>query len=124
MKIGLSILLTIFVTLASQAQSGTFTLKDFLGYVQKNHPVMVQADLLLEGAQQNVLKAKGGFDPVIGAGAQNKNFDEKNYYNLTGEKLKFHFLTVFLSSRELKITPGIFLTLLNQHRQTDCCTQE
>ena len=38
---------------------------EYLGYVKKYHPIAKQADLQLGIGQANLMKARGGFDPII-----------------------------------------------------------
>ena len=61
-------------------QSVVLNLEDFLDLVNKNHPVMKQANLLDDQAEANWMKARGSFDPVISSSYGQKSFDGKNYY--------------------------------------------
>jgi outer membrane protein TolC len=48
-----------------------------------NHPALRMADLRVEKGQQELMKAKGAFDPKISATHQNKFFKSTEYYNQT-----------------------------------------
>jgi len=56
-------------------------LQEFLGYVKRHHPIAKQADLLIEEAQANLLRARGGFDPKIEVDYRRKDFKGTEYYD-------------------------------------------
>ncbi|MGB3591291.1 MAG: TolC family protein [Nonlabens sp.] len=56
-------------------------LKEYLGYVKRYHPVVKQANLILEEGQANLLKARGGFDPKIDVDYDRKEFKGTEYYD-------------------------------------------
>ena len=58
----------------------TLTPNDFWQRVKTNHPIARQAALLLEQGAQELLYARGGFDPELFAMQDRKFFDGKNYY--------------------------------------------
>jgi outer membrane protein TolC len=65
-----------------QTQDSTvLTLQEFLGYVKRYHPVAKQADLLIDEAQANLLRARGGFDPKIEVDYRRKDFKGTEYYD-------------------------------------------
>jgi outer membrane protein TolC len=69
-------------TTLQQAQDSTIlTLQEFLGYVKRHHPIAKQADLLIDEAQANLLRARGGFDPKIEADYRRKDFKGTEYYD-------------------------------------------
>lgn len=53
----------------------------FLGLVKQYHPVARQGDMILQNADANVLKSRGGFDPKLSLGHGQKYFDNTNYFN-------------------------------------------
>lgn len=69
------------IDLQLQQDSTILTLQEFLGYVKRHHPIAKQADLLLEEAQANLLKARGGFDPKIEVDYRRKDFKDTEYYD-------------------------------------------
>ena len=62
--------------LYSQNNDNILTLSEYLGYVKKYHPVVKQAQLITSQSEAKLLKARGGFDPKIGA-------DSVSYTHLT-----------------------------------------
>lgn len=68
--------------LHAQEQDSIFDLNEFLGFVKKNHPVAAQADLKLNEAQANLLKARGGFDPKVAVDYNRKDYKDTEYYDL------------------------------------------
>ncbi|MBX2900954.1 MAG: TolC family protein [Cyclobacteriaceae bacterium] len=59
----------------------TFTIGNLYGAMWQYHPVIKQAALLSEGAQQDIRFAKGSFDPKIEVQGNLKEYDTKEYYN-------------------------------------------
>lgn len=57
------------------------TLQEFLGYVKKHHPVVKQANLVLEQGQAELLRARGGFDPKLDVDYDRKDFKGTEYYD-------------------------------------------
>lgn len=56
------------------------TYNEFLTWVQQNHPVAKQGDLTLELGKQELLMARGGFDPVLFGNQDEKTFNNTDYY--------------------------------------------
>jgi outer membrane protein TolC len=76
--------LIFFALLSSQtfAQSDTvLSIRSFLDLVSKRHPVVKQAILLPEKARYDLMAARGNFDPKARALFNEKDFDEKTYWN-------------------------------------------
>lgn len=65
-----------------------FTLLDLAELVFTHHPVVKQAQLLSEVGRAQVLEARGGFDPKLGAGFDRKLFGGTDYYNNWANELK------------------------------------
>jgi outer membrane protein TolC len=59
----------------------SFTLDNLYASMSRFHPLIKQADLLSDVAQQDIRFAKGAFDPKIDVQSNIKEFDEKVYYN-------------------------------------------
>ena len=62
--------------------------REYLGYVKKFHPVAKQADLVLNSAEANLLKARGGFDPKIEVDYSQKEFKDTEYYDILNATFK------------------------------------
>ncbi|WP_296637003.1 TolC family protein [Polaribacter sp.] len=61
--------------------SSILSLSEFLGYVKNYHPIVKQANLVINNSEAKLLKARGAFDPKIEVDFDNKQFKEKEYYN-------------------------------------------
>jgi len=65
--------------------SSVLTLSEYLGYVKNYHPIVKQANLIINKSEAKLLKARGAFDPKIEIDFDNKQFKEQEYYtNLNG----------------------------------------
>ncbi len=71
------------------AQSDTTLLsyKEYLENILRFHPIVKQAQLKLNNAEAEWQAAKGNFDPVIISSWNEKNFDDKLYYQEIKAKL-------------------------------------
>jgi outer membrane protein TolC len=56
------------------------TLPEYLGYVKSYHPIVKQANLVINTSEAKLLKARGAFDPKIEVDFDKKRFREKEYY--------------------------------------------
>jgi outer membrane protein TolC len=65
-----------------------FSLQNLADLVFANHPIVKQAALLSDEARSQVLQARGGFDPKLGADFNRKQFGGTDYYNNWGNELK------------------------------------
>ncbi len=74
----------------TQAQDSLtyFTLEDFYGLILQNHPVVKQAKLLEQNAQQEIRLARGAFDPKLMSDYDNKNFKGTEYWDIWQHELK------------------------------------
>jgi outer membrane protein TolC len=61
---------------------------EFLNIVRSYHPVVKQANLLVDRAAAELIAARAGFDPLLYADGERKTFDGKNYYNIFNPELK------------------------------------
>lgn len=73
---------------AQQTDSTAFTPQQLLELVRENHPVAMQAQLILEKAEAERLKAAGSFDPKLFNNTKQKYFDDYSYYKLQDAGLK------------------------------------
>jgi outer membrane protein TolC len=58
-----------------------FSLENLYASMLTYHPIVKQTELLTEMARQEVRLARGAFDPKIQSAFNQKEFDEKEYYN-------------------------------------------
>ncbi|QTE23368.1 TolC family protein [Polaribacter cellanae] len=71
-----------FSSLKAQEETvSVMTLSEYLGYVKMYHPIVKQANLILNNSEAKLLKARGSFDPKIEVDFAKKQFKEKEYYN-------------------------------------------
>ncbi len=61
---------------------------EYLGYVKRYHPVVKQANLNIDMAQAELIKARGGFDPKIEVDYDRKKFKESEYYDILNASFK------------------------------------
>ncbi|AYB32052.1 TolC family protein [Chryseolinea soli] len=69
--------------------SRTLPLDQFYKIILKNHPVVKQAELLDEVAQQELRLARGSFDPKVVSSLDHKEFEDKTYYSKLDAYLTF-----------------------------------
>jgi outer membrane protein TolC len=63
------------------------TLGEYLGYVKTYHPIVKQANLIINESEAKLLKARGAFDPKLEVDYDRKKFKNTEYY----DKLKAAF---------------------------------
>ena len=84
----LCLLVALNISAQSQESLGVLTLEEYLGWVKQYHPVVKQADLRITEAQAKLLKARGAFDPKIEIDWDQKEFENKDYYNILNSSFK------------------------------------
>jgi len=74
---------------SSQGQEKTIlTYEEYINRVKTFHPQIMQLKLYDQKSDAYIKKAKGGFDPKINLGYDNKSFEDKNYWEKLEGKLK------------------------------------
>jgi outer membrane protein TolC len=83
MKKNISVLfLLMCVTFFSQEKvESVMSLSEYLGYVKTYHPIVKQANLVIDNSEAKLLKARGAFDPKIEVDFDKKQFKDKEYFN-------------------------------------------
>jgi outer membrane protein TolC len=71
-----------------QADSVMLGFDEFMQLVKAYHPVARQGEMLVESGEINLMKARGGFDPVIKSQFDQKQFDGKQYYQLNTNQIE------------------------------------
>lgn len=66
--------------LFAQSDTAIYTYERFINSILLEHPLVQQANLKLRYADAELLKSRGVFDPEITASWDEKNFDNKQYY--------------------------------------------
>jgi outer membrane protein TolC len=74
-------LLNISQQYAQNKVNDIMTLSEYLGYVKSYHPIVKQANLIINNSEAKLLKARGAFDPKIEIDFDKKRFKENEYYN-------------------------------------------
>ena len=82
-------MLSYFANIQSQkTPSEVLSYSEFLGYVKKFHPRIKQADLKINTAEAELMKARGAFDPKIEVDYDKKQFKNKEYYSILNSSFK------------------------------------
>lgn len=55
--------------------------EEYLGYVKQHHPILKQANLILNEGEASLLRARGGFDPKVDVDYDRKKFKNIEYYD-------------------------------------------
>ena len=74
----------LFVIWQQNAQNdilNKITLSEYLGYVKNYHPIVKQANLIINSSEAKLLKKRGAFDPKIEVDFNEKIFKGTTYYN-------------------------------------------
>lgn len=106
---GIFILLYGSVLIAKDLPSPVMSLAEYLSYVKAYHPIVKQANLIIDESDATLLKARGAFDPKIEIDYDTKEFKNTEYY----DKLNAAFKVPTWYGIELKAgfeeNEGIFL---------------
>ena len=81
----LSTLLFIVISFSSFGQTETISevlrFDEYLGYVKKFHPIVKQAELVIDESQAKLLKSRGAFDPKFEVDYDRKKFKGTEYFD-------------------------------------------
>lgn len=81
----LSTLLFVFTSLFNFGQTDDITevlrFDEYLGYVKKFHPIVKQAQLVIDESQAKLLKSRGAFDPKFEIDYDRKKFKGTEYFD-------------------------------------------
>lgn len=86
-QLALLLATTLFGSAAAQDSTRTLSGAQVLELVRRYHPVARQARIHVDKAQAELLIARGGFDPVLGAYVARKRFGGVEYYNRTSPEI-------------------------------------
>jgi outer membrane protein TolC len=67
--------------LAQNPLNETLRLDEYLAFVKKYHPVVKQANLIINESEAQLLNARGGFDPKIEVDYDRKKFKNTEYFD-------------------------------------------
>lgn len=102
--------LLVFTQFSGQEKvTSVMTLAEYLGYVKIYHPIVKQANLIINNSEAKLLKARGGFDPKIEVDFDKKKFKEKEYYNKLNGTFKIPTYYGLEFKANFENNEGIFL---------------
>lgn len=82
MRLFILIFLLCFSSLVSaQDSTSVISLSEYLGYVKSFHPIVKQANLVINESEAKLMKARGAFDPKIEVDYDRKKFKGTEYYD-------------------------------------------
>lgn len=100
----------VFANVYSQERlTSELTLSEYLGYVKTYHPIVKQANLIINNSEAKLLKARGAFDPKIEVDFDKKQFKEKEYYNKLNGTFKIPTYYGFEFKANFENNEGLFL---------------
>ncbi len=62
-------------------KTSVLTLSEYLTYIKRYHPIVKQANLLINESEAKLLKVRGAFDPKIEVDYDKKEFKETEYFD-------------------------------------------
>ncbi|MCF7561324.1 TolC family protein [Sabulilitoribacter multivorans] len=77
----LKIILFFSTAVIAQDSTTVISLSEYLGYVKTFHPIVKQANLLINESEAELLKARGAFDPKLEVDYDRKKFKNTEYYD-------------------------------------------
>ena len=66
---------------SAQDSTTVISLAEYLGYVKTYHPIVKQANLVINESEAKLMKARGGFDPKLEVDYDRKTFKNTEYYD-------------------------------------------
>lgn len=71
----------IYGSLFAQDETTVMRFDEYLGYIKAYHPIVKQANLIIDKSQAKLMKARGGFDPKIEVDYERKKFKNTEYFD-------------------------------------------
>jgi outer membrane protein TolC len=84
----LGILLFISGIISAQDTTSVISLAEYLGYVKTYHPIVKQANLIINESEAKLMKARGAFDPKLEVDYDRKKFKNTEYYDKLNASFK------------------------------------
>lgn len=76
------VILSFFGTAVGQSLDTTvLSFSEYMGYVKKFHPIVKQADLVINESEAELMKARGMFDPKLAVDTERKVFKDTEYFD-------------------------------------------
>ncbi|MGB5418337.1 TolC family protein [Algibacter sp.] len=73
---------------SAQDSTSVMTLSEYLGYVKSFHPIVKQANLIINESEAKLMKARGAFDPKLEVDFDRKKFKGTEYYDRLNASFK------------------------------------
>lgn len=101
----------IFQSIISFGQdlNSTLSLQEYLGYVKQFHPIVKQANLIIDESQAKLLKSRGAFDPKLEVDYDRKRFKDSEYFNKLNATFKIPTWYGIELKANFEENSGIFL---------------
>lgn len=82
--------IALFISHLTWAQDSTsvLSLSEYLGYVKSFHPIVKQANLIVNNSEAKLMKARGAFDPKLEVDYDRKTFKNTEYYDRLNASFK------------------------------------
>lgn len=75
-------------TLSAQDSTSVISLSEYLGYVKSFHPIVKQANLVINASEAKLMKARGAFDPKLELDYDRKKFKNIEYFDKLNTSFK------------------------------------
>jgi len=76
-----SVLLCFGGLVSAQDSTSVISLSEYLGYVKSFHPIVKQANLVINESEAKLMKARGAFDPKLEVDYDRKKFKNTEYFD-------------------------------------------
>jgi len=76
-----SVLLCFGGLVSAQDSTSVISLSEYLGYVKSFHPIVKQANLVINESEAKLMKARGAFDPKLEVDYERKKFKNTEYFD-------------------------------------------
>lgn len=96
-----------------EEDSTALPVNTFRELVLENHPIAQQARLIRQRAKAQKLRASGNFDPQLFSDIQQKQFDEKTYYQLQNSGVKIPAWFGLSAKAGYELNEGLYLNNQN-----------
>ena len=84
----LPILICFSSLISAQDSTSVMSLSEYLGYVKSFHPIVKQANLIINESEAKLMKARGAFDPKLEVDYDRKIFKNTKYYDRLNASFK------------------------------------
>lgn len=75
-------------SLYGQEETSVMRFDEYLAYVKSYHPIVKQANLVIDESEAKLLKSRGAFDPKIELDYDRKKFNDSEYYDKLNASFK------------------------------------